>query len=157
MTSVRTHDPGYAIATFGNVFISVWKEPSTLERLDHVRVCEQDLVAQAPGGIVVLTVLLDTSFKVDSNVRDKAAGIAREFAAATRAHAYLIEGSGFRTAAMRAVIAGINTLVRTGHPVRVFGEQSAAVGWLAAQAGDSLDVAALTQAVDSARSVLRAS
>jgi hypothetical protein len=157
MTSVLAHDQGYAIATCGNVFISVWKEPSTLDRLDHVRACEQKLVDQSPGGIVVLTVLMDTSFKVDSNVRDKAAGIARQFAAVTRAHAYVIEGSGFRTAAMRAVIAGINTFVRTGHPVKVFSDQASAVGWLATQSGQALDVAQLDEAIAGARSALRPS
>ena len=157
MTSVLAHDHGYAIATSGNVFISVWKEPSTLERLDHVRACQQKLVDGAPDGIVVLTVLMDTSFKVDSNVRDKAAGIARQFAAATRAHAYVIEGSGFRTAAMRAVIAGINAFVRTGHPVRVFGDMPSAIGWLRTQAGAAFDVAQLDEAVAGARSALRPS
>jgi hypothetical protein len=90
-------------------------------------------------------------------VRDKAAGIARQFAAATRAHAYVIEGSGFRTAAMRAVIAGISAFVRTGHPVRVFGDMAGAIAWLATQAGAALDLAQLADAIADARSALRPS
>src|SRR2546430_10079671 len=106
------NDGGFALATHGNAFISIWKEPSTLERLGVVRRSEQELTDRSPRGIVVLTVLLHSAYNVPPEVREEASRVARHFAATTRAHAYVIEGGGFRAAAMRAVIAGIVALSR---------------------------------------------
>jgi hypothetical protein len=54
-------DRGLALATAGDAFISVWKEPSTLARLERVRVVEQALVDRHAAGIIVLTVMTDSS------------------------------------------------------------------------------------------------
>jgi hypothetical protein len=132
---VVTSDGGFAIAIRGNVFITYWQQPSSLERLAKVREHEQQLVDRCKEGIVVLTVLAagSANFKINTTGKERevAAGLAKQFAPMTRAHAFVIEGSGFRLAAMRAAIAGINALARAGHPTRVFDATEPAVAWLA--------------------------
>ena len=147
-------DAGFAIATAGNVFISVWRDPGTLPQLARVRECQQQLVDRSPGGIAVLTVLLDGSFHVGAEEREEAERIARRFAPTTRAHAYVIEGSGFRTAATRAIIAGIQLITRSGHPVKIFSAVADGVSWLVPQAGQAIDAARVTGLVAEARASL---
>jgi hypothetical protein len=146
----RDNDRGLALAVSGNAFISIWKEPSTLERLARVREVEQALVDRSPSGIIVLTVLIDSPSAIRAGEPEAASKLAKHFAATTRAHAYSIEGTGFRAAALRAVIAGVNIITRTGHPTKVFDETSAAIRWLAPY-GNALTATALEAAVAEAR------
>lgn len=147
-------DRGLALATVGNAFISVWKEPSTLERLERVRRVEQALVDRCADGIVVLTVMTDSSAATKAGEPEAASKLAKHFAPTTRAHAYVIEGSGFRAAALRAVIAGVNAISRPGHPTRVFDAASEAIRWLAPY-GNALDPPAHEKALAEARAQLR--
>jgi len=146
-------DRGLALATTGNAFISVWREPSTLERLQQVRRVEQELVDRCKDGIIVLTVLTDSSAATRAGEPEEASKLAKHFAPTTRAHAYVIEGTGFRAAALRAVIAGVNALFRPGHPTRVFDGADQAIRWLVPY-GQAIEEAALTAALAQARTRL---
>jgi hypothetical protein len=143
-------DRGLALATAGDAFISVWREPSTLARLERLRQIEQALVDRCKGGIVVLTVMIDSSAATKAGEPEAASKLAKHFAPTTRAHAYVIEGSGFRAAALRAVIAGVNAISRPGHPTRVFDRATDAIEWLAPY-GQAIDAATLTAALAEAR------
>jgi hypothetical protein len=153
--TVLTHDAGFALARCGNAFVNVWSAPATLDRLQRTREHEQRIVDGAPGGIVVLSILVDSAFQIGASERDEASQLARQFETATRAHAYVIEGSGFRTAAMRAVIAGIQLVTRTRHPSKVFGDIAAAAAWLAPQAEPPLRPQELIDTVARARAAIR--
>jgi hypothetical protein len=132
---VTAHDGGFALATAGSVFINVWREPSTLAQLELLREHEAALVEhEAAGVIMVLTVLLPSAFTLGTRERKEVDALARQFAPSTRAHAYVIEGSGFRTAAVRALVAGINLITRTGGLTKVFEDTVHAAEWLEAVA-----------------------
>jgi hypothetical protein len=133
---VTAHDGGFALATAGSVFINVWREPSTMAQLELLREHEQALVEHEAGGaIMVMTVLLPSSYMLGTRERKEVDSLARQFAPSTRAHAYVIEGSGFRTAAVRALIAGINLITRTGQMTKVFEDAVHAAAWLEQHAG----------------------
>jgi hypothetical protein len=134
---VTAHDGGFALATAGSVFINVWREPSTLAQLEVLREHEAALVEHERAAIMVLTVLLPSAFTLGTRERKEVDALAKQFAPSTRAHAYVIEGSGFRTAAVRALVAGINLITRTGAATRVFDDVVHAAEWLEAEAAPS--------------------
>jgi hypothetical protein len=150
---VTAHDGGFALATAGSVFINVWREPSTMAQLELLREHEAALVEhEAAGVIMVMTVLLPSAFTLGTRERKEVESLARQFAPSTRAHAYVIEGSGFRTAAVRALVAGINLITRTGEMTKVFEDAVHAAAWLEAHAGP----AQVVQAVEVMRALLEA-
>src|SRR5262249_12978896 len=118
--AVLARDVGYALANCGHCFVSIWAQPSTLDSLSALRQCEEALAREAPDGLVVLTVMMGEAFSIGTREREEAQRLAQRFDKTTQAAAYVIEGSGFRAAAMRAVLAGLQLLARTSHPVRVF-------------------------------------
>jgi hypothetical protein len=141
---VTAHDGGFALARAGSVFINVWREPSTLAQLDLLREHEAALVEQERAGmIMVLTVLMPTAFTLGTRERKEVDLLAKQFAPSTLAHAYVIEGTGFRTAAVRALVAGINLITRTGGITKVFEDAVHAAAWLEAHAAPAQVVRAV--------------
>jgi hypothetical protein len=47
-----------------------------------------------------------------------------------RSLAYLVEGTGFKSAAVRAILVGLGLLHRKGYPTKVFVELDSALAWL---------------------------
>jgi hypothetical protein len=153
---VLAHATGYALATCGHAFVSVWAQPSTLDSLSALQQVEDALALDAPDGIVVLTVITGDAFSIGGPERVEAQRLARRFDKITRAEAYVIEGEGFRAAAMRAVLAGVQLLARISHPTRVFADVPSAVEWLGVQARPPIAPDELTATVRQARAALTA-
>jgi hypothetical protein len=151
---VLAHATGYALATCGHAFVSVWSRPSTLDSLAAVAQCEEALTGDSPEGIVVLTVIAGTAFSIGIREREEAQRLARHFDKTTVAEAYVIEGEGFRAAAMRAMLAGLQLLARTSHPVRVFADVPGAVEWLGVRARPPIAPEELSATVRQARAAM---
>jgi hypothetical protein len=151
---VLARDPGFALAQCRHAFVSVWTQPSTIDSLSAVRQCEESLAREAPDGLVVLTVMTGTAFAIGTREREEAQRLAQRFDKTTQAAAYVIEGSGFRAAAMRAVLAGLQLLARTSHPVRVFSDVPTAVEWLGGRARPPIAPDDLADTVEQARAAI---
>jgi hypothetical protein len=140
----------FAVAAYGNVFISVWGEGATLARLAELRRCERALADAAPEGLVVITLLNARSFVLGDAERAEAYRVAKEFASCTRATAWIIEGSRFMRAALRVMISAFGLVSREHHPSEVFSEVDAAVAWAAPLASPPVAPQTLHVAVDEA-------
>jgi hypothetical protein len=152
--SLLASDSGFALARCGNAFITFWREPATMARLQIVSAEEQRVVDSASSGIVVLTVVTDLAFRVGEVERKEASRLIRVFEKTTRAHAFVIEGSGFRTAAMRATLASIEFTARRSHPSRIFGTVESAAAWLGPFAMPLLRADELLDAVAEVRAAI---
>lgn len=83
-----------------------------------------------PQGFPTLTwVLPEAGYRMDHDARVAASEVTREFDAAIRAQATLIEGTGFQAAAVRAVISSMDFMSRSTGTKRVFPELAPAVSW----------------------------
>jgi hypothetical protein len=147
---------GYAISSFQNHFITVWRRPATMEALRAVREAEMQLIKASPNGISVITVMEPSSFEkpLGATERAEAAAIARDCEASTLAAAYVFEGEGFRAAMARAVVSGIMLLTRAKHPNKVFSNIPAGLEWLGPQLGPVLgrfDGRSLQKCIEEAR------
>jgi len=111
-----------------------------------------------PGGFSTLTwVLPDAGYRMESDARAAASDVTKAFNAVIRAQATLIEGSGFQAATVRAIVAGLDTVIRSANSKKVFSELEPAIGWCLTQVPQrpSQSAADLTQALESARQRLR--
>jgi hypothetical protein len=112
-----------------------------MERLQMVRRQQLRLLGRFPGGIASLTVIEQRVFldPIGAKERAEAAAIAKEMAPHTRAIAYVVEGSGFRTVTTRMILTGVNMVARPEHPVKVFDNPVAGAEWIATQLGKTVN------------------
>jgi hypothetical protein len=122
-------DEGLAVATFGNVAVTVLRQPATGERLRRLRRDLVQLYERHPGKVASMTILEAGAFgSTPEDVRAESIALMREshvFAAAI-----VIEGKGFRLAALRALLAGLGLVSRPRHEQKVFENIDAAADWL---------------------------
>jgi hypothetical protein len=150
------HGPGFAVTSFANTFISVWRQQANLRALHAVREEQEKLVASSPGGIALVTVMEPVSVKPLSSVeRAAAAALLRDFAPSTLASAYVFEGEGFRPAMSRAAVAGVMLFSRVKYPSKVFSTVADGANWIIKQGDGAVPapekVAELMRAVEDTR------
>ena len=86
------------------------------------------MTKREPAGFATLTWILPSAgFKMDSDARKSAADITKVYEKQILAIATLIEGTGFQAAAVRGIIAGMDSVSRGTK--KVFSELSPAVEW----------------------------
>ena len=106
------------------------------------------------GRSVAVTVLEPSAAQsVPKEVRDESAALAGEFK--SLAAATVIEGSGFRAAAVRTAVASLFLLARPPFPHKVFGDLAEGAGWVIATGLRSAPVGASSDDVVRAVEVVR--
>jgi hypothetical protein len=152
--AVRFSDGGLALATAGQVLVSLLRLPLTLEGVTLMRRESRRLSEQGP--FASMSVIEPTAATAaPAEVREASAAFAREFHLVGAAIA--IEGSGFRPAATRTLIAGLFLVTKKSYPHRIVQTPREAAEWLVpllAQAGIPQSADELVSIVSSARRAL---
>ena len=155
---VHYHDSGCAVATCGNLFICVFRDPSTLERLTHIRRAIERHAAHFGADTISISVLEPSAASsVPKEVRDETAALTRDFQSI--AAAIVIEGAGFRAATLRTILAGIYLLAKSPYPHKILDSVQNATRWLREQAEHSpnrLTITEMVNAVEQARHAISA-
>jgi hypothetical protein len=151
---VEYSDAICAVATHENVFITVHRQPSTMAQMREVRRLLVAFFARlTPGGSISLLEPSSLVINADKAVRDEMVVLARDFP--SRCSAVVLEGSGFKAAAGRAMMSAIFLLSRPKYPYKITGAVGEAAGWVAKIAGEPLghplDPRKLAGAVEEAR------
>jgi hypothetical protein len=121
-------------ACAGVWIMTVFAEPKLLD-MKAARPALQTMSKKHPRGFPTLTwVLPEAGFRMDTDARNAASEVTREFQGKIVAQATLIEGSGFQVAAVRAILAGMDFMSRSKAPKKTFSELSDAVAWCLANA-----------------------
>ncbi len=132
-TKVLYADAGTAVAVCGNVFVNVMREAQTLARLRELRRHIERHVQRWGADTLSISVLEPgATAETPKDVRDETAAITRDYPSI--AAAIVIEGSGFRAAAIRAVLATIYLVSRSPYPHRIVDSVFAGARWLVEQA-----------------------
>jgi hypothetical protein len=155
--SVVFADEGCAIATCGNVFVNVMREAQTLPRLRELRRHIVRHVAVWGANTISISVLEPgATANTPKEVRDETAAITRDYQSI--AAAIVIEGSGFRAAALRAVVAAIYLVSHSPYPHKIVETVFDGARWLVEQAGRAgqrhVSAADIAAAVSVARAAL---
>jgi hypothetical protein len=129
------HDDGSAMGNIGNIFVNVYRRQGSVDRMNQACIWLRNMIREYPQGLGQMIVLEASSFEhtLSSETRAMAATMAKEFAPHTRALAYVIEGEGFRVAAVRMALSGFRLVSRADHPERVFRGPEEGAQWLSEQ------------------------
>jgi hypothetical protein len=148
---------GFAISTYQNHVITVWRQPATLEALRELREVERRLLRINPKGVSGITVMEPSSFDrmMGAAEREEASSMAKEFNDRTLAGTYIFEGEGFRAAMARAVVSGILLVSRARYPHKVFPSVEDGLSWLGSKLGTPFDGAELALRIAETRAKIR--
>lgn len=123
------HRPGFSLGSYGPVAISVWDTEPTLQDAQQATRLLGELARKYPK-IGLLAVLGTRCSVPDEEVRAELRRGVSAVADNVGAVANLVEGLGFRSAALRGVLTSMVLIIRPGYPQKIFGELAPAAGFL---------------------------
>ena len=150
-------DDRIAMASCGAVYVSLLHKPLTLDGLERMARQSKRMFDLYRGKCVSLAVIEPSAADAASKeVRDKSAELAR--AHPILGAAIVIEGSGFRPAATRTLVAGLYLVTKKEYPHKIFSTSAEGAEWLVpilAQVGVTQSAADMVAAVEAARAAIR--
>jgi hypothetical protein len=125
-----TRIDGFCAAALGPLAIAIFDRATTAQDADSVaRLLGQ--VARAHPKLAVLSIVGSDCTVPDANVRNRLTSEVKNIQKQLIASATVIEGSGFRAAAVRGVVTGMTLLLRASYPAKTFATVREAVEFLA--------------------------
>jgi hypothetical protein len=163
-TEIRTHvnepwkivqkDDNYVLASWQQIFAVVWRNETTLDGVRALHSECSKFATKHPRGIGLLTIVSAGAPMPASPVRQAVAAFLAQGSLYIKCSGVLMEGTGFRAAAVRSVVTGLTMLAKQAYPHRVCSVHDAAsmlAHALTAAGGRTIDPAALRVAIDELR------
>ncbi|WP_437284664.1 serine/threonine protein kinase [Sorangium sp. So ce406] len=149
--------PDYILATWRQIFCTIWRQDTTKEGVRHLADACRGFAKQYPRGIGLLTIIEGGASFPPAPVRDALSAFLAEASSFTRCSAVVVEGAGFRAAAVRSIVTGLSLVARQRYPhkfcdLRKAGQMFAEI--LPAATGIRVDDAALMASLDHLRQVV---
>src|SRR6478609_625818 len=149
-------DERIALASCGAVYISLLRKPLTLDGVARMAKQSRRMFELYRGKCVSLAVIEPAAADAASKeVRDKSAELAR--AQPILGAAIVIEGTGFRPAATRTLVAGLYLVTKKEYPHKIVSTPAEGAEWLVpilAQVGVTQSAADMVAAVEEARAAI---
>ncbi|WP_437733469.1 serine/threonine-protein kinase [Sorangium sp. So ce1335] len=149
--------PDYVIASWQQIFCTIWRRETTEESVRRVSDACAAFARQHPRGIGLLTIVEGEASLPPAPARKALAGFLAEASAFIRCSAVVLEGAGFRAAAVRSVVTGLSLVARQRFPHRVCGIEEAGrmfAEMLPAATGIAVNDAALRASLDELRAAV---
>jgi len=121
--------PDYALGSWGSLFICSWRVHTTVEGARDLTTMCARFADSHPNGIGLLTIIEERAPAPDGEARAKIADFLGQ-AEYIKASGVAFEGSGFRAAMVRSIIAGLSMIARQPYPHRVFSNLTDTLDWL---------------------------
>lgn len=128
--SILLHDSDFCTAAWREVFVIIWRHNTTMAGVDACREGIGALGEAHPKGVAQLTIVEPGAPMPSAATRDALAAVLRDFATTIKVSGVCFEGAGFRAAAVRSVVTGINLVAKQPFPHKVFATVNAAASWL---------------------------
>jgi hypothetical protein len=140
------------VASCGRVFINVFRLAATMEVVIEVRRHVERHWRVWPDRVVSITVIEPSAGSPPpADVRAQTSALTREYKSTA---AIVIEGNGFRAAAMRTVISGMYLFSRQTYPYKILGTVAEGARWIESAAGEGLRATVIERAVETAREAI---
>ncbi len=138
---ILRHTDTFAVGIIGNVLVSRWRSPSTLEGLRWVREAAHKILATHAQHATLTLVSPLPSLTMSDEAYAEVERIKEDFRGRRAAAAYVVEVPGFSGSALTEVLRGMMVGNRNDCPTRVFHDLREGCAWLApfstgAAAGD---------------------
>lgn len=119
----------YTSARYHDLVLQLWHRDTTLEGVASLRAAIDKVAAESPQGLRLLVVVEPGASMPPAESRAGIAAFMRDYAKSIRATSLAFEGSGFRAASVRAVVAGLNVVANHPFPYKVFATIGEALWW----------------------------
>jgi hypothetical protein len=129
-TTIERVTPNYALATFRDLYIVIWRRNTTMSGARAVRRGCLGFADTRPKGIALLTIVEEEAPMPASEPRESLAIFMRDAGDHIKASGVVFEGTGFRAAAVRSVVVGLTMLARQKYPHKVFAGLIEATAWM---------------------------
>ncbi|WP_438003823.1 serine/threonine-protein kinase [Sorangium sp. So ce321] len=111
--------PDYILASWRQILCIIWRRETTNEGVRRLCDACRDFAKQHPRGIGLLTVIESGAPLPPAAVRKELADFLAGASAFIRCSAVVVEGAGFRAAAVRSVVTGLSLVARQRYPHQV--------------------------------------
>ncbi len=127
-----TCDGDHLTATWGPVFITLWKKEARVDAARAIQFALRDFAASTPTGRVACLTVIEAKAELPSkDARIAVANLLRFNAESIVCSLNVMEGEGFRAAAVRGVVTGISLVARQPFPHRTSASVALAASWVA--------------------------
>ena len=113
----KNHD--YALASWNEIVAVVWRHETTVEAVRQLDEAVAELARSHPKGIGMLTVVAEGAPLPPSAARKAIADLLTASTAFIRCSVVIMEGTGFRAAAVRSVVTGLTMLAKHDFPHQI--------------------------------------
>jgi hypothetical protein len=147
----KTHD--YALASWNEIVAVVWRHETTLEGVKGLESIVATIAQSHPKGIGMLTIVSAVA-PMPSSAARKAIADLLSASPFVRCSAVIMEGMGFRAAAVRSVVTGLTMLSKHEFPHRICDVEDAVkmyIGILPGIKGRALSPMTVRAAIDDLR------
>jgi hypothetical protein len=129
-------EEGAAFARLGKMTICLMRRPPTVRLIHLLRRETVKLHATAPVGWVGFSIIeVGAITNVADDVRQASTALMRDLPATLSIS--VVEGSGFKSVAVRAIMIGMHLISRSPHLQKIFGDATTAVDWMMANSAAS--------------------
>jgi hypothetical protein len=115
---VLTASHDYAVGTWANVFVDIWRHETTLGAANSVRAACDRFGEQHPRGVLLLTIIHDRA-PAPAPAARRALAEWMKMGSYIRGSAVIMEGQSFRAAIVRSVVTGLTLLAHQPFPHQV--------------------------------------
>ena len=141
----------HAIGIWHCFLIQIWRHGTSLDCARTVRDAAKRLAAEREGALATIIVVESGAAMPDGDTRAELARMVDDQKGRMVAAALVHEGSGFRAAAVRAVMTGMMTLAKQPFPHHVVANVADGAKWLATRerlpAGDVAEIERVVEAL----------
>jgi hypothetical protein len=143
----------HVFGTWRDVFVSVWRSAATARTAVRLATVLRRFAAGHSGGVSMIVVIEPGCTMPDTEARERMSRDMKRHETFTRHMVLVYEGEGFRAAAVRSVVAGMQLLSRQVVPTTTVATVTQGASWLAERrASESLSAKELEEAVTVIRS-----
>jgi len=128
---ILLHESDWCCATWEDVFFLVWRGPATVPRAKRVAEFFGAFSNARPGGVGLMTVVNPEAPPPVGEAREIFAQTMRAASTKVRVSSYYIPIEGFKGAAIRGALTGLNLLARNPFSTRAFLTIPEAANWFA--------------------------
>jgi hypothetical protein len=115
----------YVLASWRQIFSVVWRRDTTVDGARHLQRACRDFAKAHPRGIGLLTIVAEQAPMPSAAARQAVAEFLAHGSSYIKCSAVVMEGAGFRAAAVRSVVTGLTMLAKQAYPHRVCSVQDA--------------------------------
>lgn len=141
---------GFGCGTYGPVAIAVWETSASLKQAQAAASMLNQLAA-TEDPCFLLAILGPGAPPGDSEVRETIQSAIKRVDSRIGGVVNVVEGEGFRAAAMRAALTGMGLVIRSRYPNRSFGSIPEAASFVASLCSGKVSGSALVQATSELR------